>query len=107
MGIGFTCSCKKCNYKHNIYIGSGFLNCASLDYTPTEKVLFICPECGWWKETKLELEDDKIRKCFKCKNEMKTYKQNLGFENIDSMPKMLCKKCGGEFEKIDRFFQWD
>ncbi len=38
---------------------------------------------------------------------MKTYKQNLGFENIDSMPKMLCKKCGGEFEKIDQFFQWD
>ena len=107
MGIGFSCTCKSCNYTHRFFIGSGYLYNPSLEERPTEKVLFICPECGWWKEAKLELDDNKERKCYKCKSVMNTYKQNLGFENIDSLPDLLCKKCGQKFKPEEKWFCWD
>ena len=105
MGFGFSCKCKNCNKEHEFMLGHGFLMPSFLD-EPKENVLYICPECGSWNEKKIPFDSNMQKKCSKCKAEMKKYGSELSSEDLDTLPKMKCKKCGGELEIHQALF-WD
>lgn len=105
MGFGFTCKCKNCNKEHEFMLGYGFIMPRLLE-DQKENVVFICPKCGNWNKNMIPIDSDSSKKCPKCKTEMKKYGSELGSGDLEFLPKMKCKKCGGELE-IRSSLLWD
>jgi len=106
MGFGFSCTCKKCNTQQEFFLGVGYLDFGNPD-NPTEKVVYVCPKCGDWKEETISQNDKKRRQCSKCKVSMKKIGDKKGGIDFNKLPKINCKECGGEFKINENIILWD
>ena len=115
MGKGFRGICNKCGKEENFFLG-----CGMMPLDGKERVLFVCPECGTWKLSLIQEDNNRKRKCKNCNKVMKklTWKKldaacevNSEFEmTIKKLPyleKLKCKKCDGVLEIQNGVILWD
>ena len=106
MGVGFSCTCENCNTQQDFFLGVGYLDFAD-PTNPTEKVVYVCPKCGDWKEETISQSDKKRRQCPKCKAAMRKIADKRGGIDFDKISKIICKECGGEFQISQNLIMWD
>ena len=115
MGKGFSCICKKCGKKETFFLG-----CGMIPLDGKEHVLFVCPECGIWKESLIKEDNNRKRKCKNCNKIMKklTWKKldaacelnsefELKLKKLSYMKNLKCNKCDGKLEIMDDIILWD
>lgn len=127
MGTGINFVCGKCNEKESLCLGCGFNSFMN----GIQNVIYVCKRCGYWinkeekfkqslEEAEQELKEQilygkaaavgnkatKIEMCPACKIRMKKYEDYYNGKGEPKIPKIICKKCGGEL-KEESMFCWD